>query len=467
MRIGNIICLMLGGLALISLGCSSAREEKLTSYAGQQQKAKAPDRQATAATAPATPKLPAPSPLQKLDPANAHATMVEEIWIVEKQQEWVPGDHHPGPGELLVQRKTRPVILAATAIDIDAKIVGFAAMVEVRQRFHNPYHQKLQASYLFPLPAGAAITDFILTIGQRHIRGMIRERQEAEAIYAAARKQGYRAAFISREGGKLFGQKLANIAPGQEIEVKIAYFHSLAYRDGAFHFVFPLKIASGQGRHRQATPSPAVASVIRRLTVDIEAGVALGDIACRHHPITIARPSASRAIVTLRQPQQPIAQNFQLSYRLTSKAQAALIMPPTPHRGTIFALIVQPGARSFLRPEMAWGDWRVSAVRPDRLSQMSGPQPMMLCGCLISTGKSRINVTGIGSAHQSLRLPVTIVCGSYPAIEKLWAQRQIQHLSRPGLSPPTRRQIIDLSLRYGLLCDDTAFIVVDSLTTEK
>ena len=37
----------------------------------------------------------------------------------------------------------------------------------------------------------AAVNEFIMTIGERRIRGIIRERQEAEQIYQEAKRQGY------------------------------------------------------------------------------------------------------------------------------------------------------------------------------------------------------------------------------------------------------------------------------------
>src|SRR6266481_8023869 len=108
--------------------------------------------------------------------------------------------------------------------------------------FHNPYSSKIEAVYLFPLPHNAAVNDFIMTIGERCIRGIIRERQEAEEIYQEAKRQGYVASLLTEERPNIFTQSVANIEPGQEIDVNIKYLHTLSYVDGWYEFVFPMVV---------------------------------------------------------------------------------------------------------------------------------------------------------------------------------------------------------------------------------
>src|SRR5205085_872919 len=74
--------------------------------------------------------------------------------------------------------------------DVHASVSGFVGSVEVSQQFYNPYSSKIEAVYVFPLPHNAAVNEFIMTIGDRKIRGIIRERKEAEQIYQQAKRQG-------------------------------------------------------------------------------------------------------------------------------------------------------------------------------------------------------------------------------------------------------------------------------------
>lgn len=176
----------------------------------------------------------------------------EELWIIAKPaRSEVAGDAQadtgPGSGAMLAYlpeapnggsvTKEIPLPLKHTAVD--AVINGYISTVNVRQQFINPFDTKIEVSYLFPLPEKAAVTEFLMIIGDRRIRGILREKQEAEAIYRAARSQGYQASLLVQRRPNVFEQKVANIEPGKSIDVDIKYFHTLAYNDGHYSFVFP------------------------------------------------------------------------------------------------------------------------------------------------------------------------------------------------------------------------------------
>src|SRR5258706_2606194 len=81
-----------------------------------------------------------------------------------------------------------------------------------------------------------------MTIGQRKIRGIIRERQEAQQIYNEAKSQGYVASLLTQERPNIFTQSVANIDPGKQIDINIRYFHTLSYVDGWYEYVFPMVV---------------------------------------------------------------------------------------------------------------------------------------------------------------------------------------------------------------------------------
>src|SRR5262249_25149509 len=118
----------------------------------------------------------------------------------------------------------------------------FVGSVTLTQQYHNPYAGKIEAIYVFPLPDDAAVRDFVMVIGERRIRGIIREREEAKQIYLEARRQGHVASLLTQERPNIFTQAVANIEPGKQIDVQITYFHTLRYQDRSFEFVFPMVV---------------------------------------------------------------------------------------------------------------------------------------------------------------------------------------------------------------------------------
>src|SRR5438876_2712690 len=127
--------------------------------------------------------------------------------------------------------------------DVKAEISGFLSRVTVTQEFENPYKEKIEAVYTFPLPQHAAVDEMTIKIGDRTVRGKIKRREEARAIYDAARNKGYAAALLDQERPNIFTQAVANIRPGEKVTVTIKYVETLKYEDGAYEFVFPMVVA--------------------------------------------------------------------------------------------------------------------------------------------------------------------------------------------------------------------------------
>ena len=173
----------------------------------------------------------------------------EELWIIVARRSAVSAAQpeepdHPGSGALMAtglsdgEDKTK-VPLPLKHTEVHAAVTGYVGTVDVTQQFANPFDEKIEAVYMFPLPERAAVSEFVMTIGERRIRGILREKEEAEAIYREARAQGYQASLLTQHRPNIFEQKVANIEPGKRIDVNIRYFHSLAYRDGWYTFVLP------------------------------------------------------------------------------------------------------------------------------------------------------------------------------------------------------------------------------------
>ncbi len=51
------------------------------------------------------------------------------------------------------------------------------------------------------------------------------------------------ASLLTQERPNIFTQAIANIEPGKMIDVEIYYYHTLAYVDGWYEYVFPMVVA--------------------------------------------------------------------------------------------------------------------------------------------------------------------------------------------------------------------------------
>ncbi|MCB9853980.1 MAG: VWA domain-containing protein, partial [Phycisphaerales bacterium] len=134
-----------------------------------------------------------------------------------------------------------PCPLKDTYVDVD--ISGRFARVTLWQTFHNPYHEKIEAVYTFPMGHDGAVDRMTMSIGDRVIVGEVHEREQAKEIYNTAKQQGHVAALLEQERPNIFTQSVANIEPGAEILVEISYVETITPSDGVCEFAFPMTVA--------------------------------------------------------------------------------------------------------------------------------------------------------------------------------------------------------------------------------
>ncbi len=141
--------------------------------------------------------------------------------------------------------------------EVHFEISGMVAAVSLVQRFSNRSQHWSEAVYVFPLPETAAVNAMEMRIGERIIRGEIQEKQKARQIYQKAKHAGRKASLVEQQRPNLFTQKVANIAPGETIEVRLGYIQKVDYRHGRFHLRFPMTLTP---RYIPGTASPALNS---------------------------------------------------------------------------------------------------------------------------------------------------------------------------------------------------------------
>lgn len=156
----------------------------------------------------------------------------------------------PTCGELSSAEGVR---LPLKAVDVDTVIVGVTATSTVRQRFVNNLDTAIEATYLFPLPARAGVTEFVADLAGRRVVGVLKERGEARADYEQALVAGQRAAIVEEDRSDVFSVRVGNLGPGEEATIEMRLTGPLAFEDGEATFRFPLVVAP---RYTTGTPLP-------------------------------------------------------------------------------------------------------------------------------------------------------------------------------------------------------------------
>jgi Ca-activated chloride channel family protein len=253
--------------------------------------------------------------------------------------------------------------------DVKAQISGFLSRVTVTQEFENSFKEKIEAVYTFPLPQNAAVDDMTMVVGDRTVRGKILRREEAQAVYEAAKHNGQRASLLNQERPNIFTQSVANILPGEQIKITISYVETLKYENGAYEFVFPMVVgpryipgepagSKGDGFAEDTdqvpdgsviTPRPAPAGMRAghdlSLDVSLDAGVPIDNLASKTHDVSIERSDNHQAHITLKDLATIPNKDFILQYYVAGAKISDAVLTHATGTGGFFSLILQPPAR--------------------------------------------------------------------------------------------------------------------------
>jgi len=276
------------------------------------------------------------------------------------------------PGRLEVLRDGRPAGLCPlrhTAVAAD--IAADAARVTVTQEFGNPASDPIEAVYTFPLPEDAAVDDMTMRIGSRVIQGEIRRREEARAVYEAAKAAGQAAALLDQERPNVFTQSVANILPGQRITVAISYVAPIRQEEGVSTFVFPMvvgpRFVAGNQRPGTLPPdhdpgtapvttdrgriAPPVAPWGMRaghdisIRVRLDAGMPIQSLDTPLHQVVVRRPDPTRALVRLQNRNEIPNRDFVLRWTCAGAVLQEGLLVHAPRGGEgWFTLVLQPPA---------------------------------------------------------------------------------------------------------------------------
>ena len=218
--------------------------------------------------------------------------------------------------------------------DVKATISGYVAHVSVKQIFKNTYKEKIEAIYTFPLSEQGAVDQMKMRIGDRTIIGTIKKREEARQIYEDARNNGQTASLLDQERTNIFTQSVANIEPGQQIEITIDYVETLPFEDGQFAFTFPTVVGprfvdmpdKGDMSRLNTTYAPEGTRSGHdiSISVDLDAGMRVEHIRSKLHEVSIKESesdkSRGRAHIQLADKATIPNKDFVLTYDVSQSA---------------------------------------------------------------------------------------------------------------------------------------------------
>jgi Ca-activated chloride channel homolog len=247
--------------------------------------------------------------------------------------------------------------LKDTRVQID--VSGVIADVKVVQTYRNEGSRPINARYVFPASTRAAVYAMRMRIRDQVIVAKIKEREKAKQEFEKAKQEGKSASLLEQDRPNVFSMNLANIMPGDQVEVELRYTELLIPTDGVYEAVFPTVVgpryASPQGPltakkdttvktpylHQGEKPANTL-----HISARISAGVPIYDLSCASHQITPQWQSPTVAQLNLDDTGQFQGdRDFILRYRLSGEQISSGLLLYQDAGENFFLYMAQPPQR--------------------------------------------------------------------------------------------------------------------------
>jgi len=232
-------------------------------------------------------------------------------------------------------------VFTELAIDTNIRldITGLVARVEITQQFTNNGNHWAEGIYRFPLPGGAAVDRMRIKVGERVLEGEIQEKESARLSYQKALEAGQTATIVEQQRRNQFETRLANIGPGESIEITIGYLQNVSYSDFSYHLRLPMTFtprwepgrlsagepASAQSPAPRLIPAGSATGHRLKLQAKLVSSAKFAAIESRYHDVDI-RQVDNGYTIDLLNPDELSDRDFELSWTpaLQSQPSASL-----------------------------------------------------------------------------------------------------------------------------------------------
>lgn len=242
---------------------------------------------------------------------------------------------------------------------VDMAISGVIADVAVTQVYKNEGSRPINARYVFPASTRAAVYGMRMIMGDQVIVARVKEREQAKQEFEKAKQEGKSASLLQQDRPNVFSMSVANILPGDEIQIELRYTELLVPTDGIYEVVYPTVVGPRYSsrpesaahdedlwvkspyQHQDEAPRSQF-----HLAASISAAVPLQDVACPTHSASVHWKNPMLAQLTLNDSEaQGGNRDFILRYRLTGSQIASGLMLYRGEGENFFLLMAQPPAR--------------------------------------------------------------------------------------------------------------------------
>jgi Ca-activated chloride channel family protein len=170
---------------------------------------------------------------------------------------------------------------------VNVKIDGQIATTSVDQEFYNPNSQRLEGTYLFPVPKGSQIDKFTMDIGGKQVEAELLPADKARQIYEDIVRKMKDPALMEYADRDVFKVRIFPIEPHSTKHITLSYTQVLKADSGLISYTYPLNTEKFS-----AKPVKNVS-----VKVEVKTDRPLKTIYCPSHSVEIKRDGSKHATI--------------------------------------------------------------------------------------------------------------------------------------------------------------------------
>lgn len=242
---------------------------------------------------------------------------------------------------------------------VKTNINGVIADIYVTQAYANNGKKPISATYVFPASTRVSVHGMKMTVGNRIVTAKIKEKEEAKQEFEQAKFEGKSASLLEQQRPNVFTMSIANIMPGDKVDIELHYTELIVPDDGTYQYVFPTVVgprysnqsASGAAQEDKWVESPYLkngeaAGTKFNIAVSLSTGVPIQQVNCTTHKVKINNKGTNSAEITLANPEEFGGnRDFILDYKLSGNELQSGLMLYKGEKENFFLMMMQPPER--------------------------------------------------------------------------------------------------------------------------
>ena len=217
---------------------------------------------------------------------------------------------------------------------VDVEIHDQVALTSVTQTFHNDTNRRLEATYLFPLPEHADLTNFQMTFNGKFVQGEVLPADKAREIYESIVRRTKDPGLIEFIGRRLLQMRVFPIEPGSDTTIKLRYQQVVRPISGMHGYHYPLRTRKTAGQ----------AYGMVRFSVSLRTTAPLKNIWSPSHSVEIVREGENAARIGYEASGGSLEDDFLLLYDTDSSDLGLSVVAYQPNQSAPghFVLMLTP-----------------------------------------------------------------------------------------------------------------------------